>query len=171
MRRHLVLVGLSGSGKTAAGAVVAEQLGCRFHDLDAWVERDLGMSVTQVFTSLGEPRFREAERAAMHRALRESPQVIATGGGWAAQPGNLEGATPHGVVIYLECTPETAARRLEGAGDRPLLAGDHAAGLTRMLSERRAFYERAQATVETDGYSVTEVADRIVLLARSVGGW
>ena len=51
------------------------------------------MPVDRIFGEFGEPRFRELEREAMADAAgRSEPSVMAPGGGWAAQPGNLEGA-------------------------------------------------------------------------------
>jgi shikimate kinase len=171
VRRHVVLVGLPGAGKSAAGRLAAEALGCSFCDLDARVEAGTGMSITELFARRGERAFRDAEREELGRALAEPAQVVAAGGGWAAQPGNLERARGRAVTVHLVCAPETAAARLVGAGDRPLLTGDLAAGLRRLAADRAAYYARADAAVPTDGRTVEAVAGDIVALARSAGGW
>jgi len=171
VKRHVVLIGLPGAGKSAAGRLAARALGCPFCDLDDRIVADTGMTIAELFERLGEPAFRDAERSALDHALAEPPQLIAAGGGWAAQPGNLERSRDRAVTVYLRCDPETAARRLAGTEDRPLLAGD-LAGRVRLLAAARApFYQRADATVETDDRTVHEVATAVVTLARSVGGW
>ena len=38
MKRHIVLIGLPGSGKTTVGRLLAEQLGAGFIDIDAGSE-------------------------------------------------------------------------------------------------------------------------------------
>lgn len=171
MTRHVVLIGLPGAGKSAVGRLAARALGCPFCDLDVLVVADTGMTIAEVFERWGEAAFRDAERVAMDRALVEPPQVIAAGGGWAAQPGNLERSHERAVTVYLRCAPETAALRLAGTEDRPLLAGDLIGRLRLLAAARAPFYERADTTVATDDRTVEEVAHDVVTLARSVGGW
>jgi shikimate kinase len=169
--RHLVLIGLSGAGKTSVGARVAVLLGTRFRDLDADIATAAGRDIPTMFHEQGEAAFRDAERAAMARALDEAPHVIAAGGGWAAQPGNLASAADRALVVLLACTPEVAAERLTGVADRPLLRGDSASALRALAVARAPFYARANVTVETVGRSVEEVAREVAALARSRGAW
>lgn len=171
MKRHVVLLGLPGAGKSAVGPRVAGILGCAFCDLDARVEVATGLRIAEIFARHGEPAFRDAERAAAEHALAEPPQVVAAGGGWAAQPGHLERARGRALTVFLACTPETAAARLHGTVDRPLLVQDALGTLRRLAAERAAFYGRAERAVATDHRTIDEVADAVVALARSAGGW
>jgi shikimate kinase len=169
--RHVVLVGLSGSGKSSAGRGAARLLGCAFRDLDDEVARESGMTVAEVFAREGEAAFRVRERDAMDRALAAPAHVVAAGGGWAAEPGSLEGARDRALIIWLRCAPETAAARLVGAVDRPLLASGTLPALRAQLEARGGFYERAHAAVDTDGRTIGEVAEAVAALARTSGGW
>src|SRR6185503_13037955 len=63
--RHLILVGLPGSGKSSVGRVVAQLLATDFTDLDDWVEAEAGRSIPAIFERMGEAAFRQLERAAM----------------------------------------------------------------------------------------------------------
>lgn len=171
MTRHLILIGLSGAGKSVVGRETARLLECPFRDLDEDVAARAGMSITEIFGRRGEAAFRSLERDAMERALGALPHVIATGGGWAAQGGNLDRVAEVAFVVYLRCSPDTAATRLSGATDRPLLVRDPFDALQAQLATRRAFYERAHAVVETDDQTPTEVAAAVAALARSSGGW
>ena len=83
----------------------------------------MGMPVSQIIGMVGEPRFREMERDAVKAAQARDPCVIVPGGGWAAQPGQLDGAKQAGLVIYLRCLPATALKRCAQGEARPLLAG------------------------------------------------
>jgi shikimate kinase len=168
VKRHLVLVGLPGSGKTTVGRHLAGLLGAAFSDIDEIVVSAAGMPVAQVFATHGEPRFRRMERAAMDGAMAAPPHVIAPGAGWIVQPGNLDAAAS-ALLVYLEISPEAAAERLHGDSTRPLLAGaEPSARLAALLAEREAWYRRAAAGVDASGTpesvarAVLEAAGRLV---------
>lgn len=196
MKRHLVLVGLPGSGKSTAGKLAAQVLRAPFVDVDVAIEARAGRPISRIFAEDGEPAFREMERREVLRVLAVLPSIVAPGGGWAARPGNLEEATMRAVAVYLETAPTVAARRLEGQhkqegeegqrgqegekrpggqndwGGRPLLAGGALeARLRELLAAREPFYRAAQVAVVTDGKTPAEVAQELVTLARTRAGW
>jgi shikimate kinase len=172
MGRHLVLVGLPGAGKTTVGRIVAEQLGAPHIDIDAFLVRQTGMPVSQIFGKLGEPEFRSMERSAMRAALAGPPAVLMPGGGWAAQEGELEAARGTGFVIYLQCQPAVAAKRLAGGEARPLLMGGNMEEKVRALLEsREPFYLRADCTIAAGHGTPEAVAAQVVQVARRDAGW
>jgi shikimate kinase len=172
MPRHIVLVGLPGSGKSAVGKLASEALGAPLIDIDGLLVREMGMPIMQIFGMLGEPRFREMEREAVKAAQARDPCVIVPGGGWAAQPGHLEAAKPSSLVIYLKCQAATAARRSEQGEGRPLLAGgDPVQKMRLLLEERERFYQRADHVVDAEGNPLEAVAAEVMALARQHGGW
>jgi shikimate kinase len=169
-RRHVVLIGLPGAGKSAAGRVAAGLLDAAFTDLDRMIVLETGRSIPELFADPGEAGFRDLERAAMGRVLVGAPQVVAPGGGWAAQPGNLDAAAG-AFLVHLRVSPEVAAARLEQERDRPLLQGDPQHRLERLWRERERFYLRAHAEVDTDAMSPVLVAEAVAKLARREAGW
>lgn len=171
MRRHVILVGLSGAGKSTVGARAAELLAAPFIDLDAVIERQAGARITDIFAGRGEVAFRALEREAMRAATSGAASVIAAGAGWAAQPGNLEHVASAALVVHLQCTVAAAASRLADDTTRPLLAGDLRQRLEVLARERAPAYARAEASVETVGRGVDAVAADVAALARSSGGW
>src|SRR5579872_3095310 len=68
-QRSLVLVGLMGSGKSAIGRRLAQNLGLEFVDSDSEVERAADMSIQEIFARYGESYFRDGERRVMARLL------------------------------------------------------------------------------------------------------
>jgi len=165
-----VLVGLPGAGKSTVGRLASERLGCLFMDLDEMVVQASGQSVAEIFGTRGESVFRELEREAMAELLEREPMVIATGGGWAAQPGNVAAAEPRGVLVYLAVSPETAAERIAGNAERPLLAlGEPREMLEQMLVAREPFYRLAGLEVDAEAGTPELVAEGVVAAALRYG--
>jgi shikimate kinase len=172
MPRHIVLVGLPGSGKSTVGRLVADALPAPLIDIDGLLVREMGMPVSQIFGMVGEARFREMERDAVNAAQGGGPGVIVPGGGWAAQPGQLDAAKSGCLSVYLRCLPGTAAKRSEQGEVRPVLAGvDPAQRMRTLFEEREPFYLLAHHTVQADRSPAEAVAAEIVGLARRHGGW
>ncbi|MDF1503958.1 shikimate kinase [Roseisolibacter sp. H3M3-2] len=169
---HVILVGLPGSGKSTVGPLLAARLGRPFVDVDAELELRAGLPIPVIFEREGEAGFRVREAELSVELARSAPAVIAPGGGWLLNPG----AAPlreGGRIIYLRTAPEAALARMgDGVAGRPLLAAaaDPLAALRALLDRRGAAYEGAALTIDTDGRTPAEVADRAAALIREAEG-
>jgi len=156
---------MMGSGKSAVGLELARRLAWRFLDTDAQVEQDAGCSVAEIFEREGETAFRERERRALESAAGRKA-VVALGGGAIAQPGALDVLSGSGTIVYLRARPDTLLARLGDCGTRPLLRdaapGERRGLLVGLLAERRAAYQSADITVDTDEASVAQVAEKVM---------
>ena len=167
-----MLVGLPGVGKSTVGRLVAEGLPAPLLDIDGILVRQMGMPIAQIFGMVGEPRFRAMERDAVDTAQAREPAVIVPGAGWAAQPGCMETARRVSLIIYLKCSVATATRRTEQGEVRPLLVGADPVERTRsLLAAREPFYKLADYEVSADVKPAPAVAQDIIQLARTHGGW
>ena len=172
MQRHVVLVGLPGSGKSTVGKLAADALGAPLFDIDSLLVRQMGRPVAQIFGMMGEAAFRQMERDAVVAATAGRPAVIVPGGGWAAQPGQLEAVRPSSIVLYLRCAAGVAAKRTESGEVRPLLAGTEPAQRMRALLEaREPWYRLADYVVDAEARPAEMVARDIVAAARQHAGW
>ena len=168
----MVLVGLPGSGKTSAGRIAAETLGTAFTDVDRVIEGETGLTIAELFRTEGEPAFRAREHAVVGRALAQAPHLIAPGGGWAAEAGNLDPLEPDAFVVYLVVDPAVAASRLAGNHSRPLLAAlDPAATIRDLLAKRELYYQRAAVEINAAAGPPDVIAVAIVAAARRWAGW
>ena len=172
MPKHLILVGLPGSGKSTVGRLVADTLHAPLIDIDSLLMREMAMPVSQIFAMQGEVAFRRMERDAVRTACAREPAVIVPGAGWAAQEGELDAARASSLIVYLKCAPATALKRTEQGESRPLLLGsDPLAQMRDLQTAREPFYTRADRQVPADTRPADEVADHVARLAREVAGW
>lgn len=172
MRRHILLVGMPGVGKSTVGALLATGLPAPLLDIDTILVRQMGMPIAQIFGMVGEARFRSMERDAVETAQAREPAVIVPGAGWAAEPGHMTNAKQRSLVIYLKCTAMTAVRRAEQGEVRPLLVGtDPMERIRALLAAREPYYKLADYEVAADVRSATAVTEEVIRLARAHGGW
>ena len=170
--KHLVLVGLPGSGKTTVGRAAAERAQLPFLDFDEEIERRTGLTPAEFFRERGEAAFREEELALSRELVGRHTIVVSPGGGWITQAAARDVLRPHATVIYLKVSPRTAARRLgQSVSLRPLLAaGDPVAALERLLGPRGALYESADQTLDTEVMDLKQLTERVAELARLAQG-
>lgn len=161
--KRVYLIGMPGSGKSAVGARLAVLLRLPFVDLDEEIEREGGMTVTQLFAEKGEPYFRELESRLL-RTWAERPYafVMATGGGAPCFHNGIDIINRSGVSIFLDVPPSVLAARIADEQHRPLIkSSEREQTLTALLQQRRPVYEAAQHTVTAAG-TPEQVAEDIL---------
>lgn len=171
----IALIGLSGSGKSTVGPLLAQRLGLPHHDVDRVLERREQRTIRQIFDTDGESHFRALERD-LTVELLQNPGVLSLGGGAPMTPDVAKALRSH-PVVWLQVEPESAARRIGHDEARPLLGGvDVATRLRTMLADRGAAYaELASLAVDTDLVEPDAVVEAIVahvagFVASSDGG-
>jgi len=182
---NIFLTGLSGSGKSTVGRILAERLGKPLFDIDTLIEKECGTRIPAIFAHHGEDYFRTCESRILAKiAQTENAAVIATGGGIVTRPKNLALMRQQGTCVYLSVEPATALERLnlqrtssaaeagsnESPEIRPLLAGPNPLkALQDLLRERLKRYEDAHYTCSTEGKSAERVAQEIIAMLIGAG--
>lgn len=158
------LVGMMGSGKTTIGQQAATAVGVPFYDTDQLVEEMARTSISAIWDGVGEEGFRELERRAIS-TVPDQGFIAAAGGGAVLDEGNRDHMRRGAPIVWLRCDPDTLAKRLSGADDRPLLDGDLSPRerLAAVLGERVAVYSAvANDVIDTDDLDVAGVVSEVV---------
>ena len=152
-----------GAGKSTVGELLSSSIGYSFIDMDSLIEEAVNMKIPDIFSGHGEEHFRKLETETLQK-LSESGgnSVISTGGGAVINPLNMEIIGSTGISIYLKAGIETIWQRIKEQDDRPLLNVEKPfETAVKLLDERKALYEKADITVETDGLTPLIIAEKI----------
>jgi shikimate kinase len=174
MARHVVLVGLMGSGKTTVGRRLAARLDRHFVDADAALEEIADRSIAEIFAADGEAAFRALEADTFEELLEHhEPCVIASGGGLVlSADSRARLRRPDVTVVHLDAGPSFLASRVAGKTHRPLVSGDEPplSVLTRLHAERSPLYaEVADITVAVEPFHAHEEKPKQALAERVAG--
>lgn len=163
MAPRAIFIGMPGAGKSTVGRRVARTMGLGFKDSDDLIVKREGKSVEDIFATLGERGFREAEADAIEWAINEFDGVLALGGGAV-----LHERTRHMLadqhVVLIEATDEELTRRVSRSRTvRPLLQNNPSQGIQRLRRERSTIYHSvASYVVLSDARPVARVVDEVV---------
>ncbi|TVY06755.1 shikimate kinase [Paenibacillus cremeus] len=159
--RNLVLVGLMGTGKSSVGQALAEKLKWRFVDTDAAIEAGEGTSISSIFAERGEPAFRAIESKTIESAMRGVDQVVATGGGAVLAEQNRSWMKEGGLVVALTASADTIIERVSKDTNRPLVQGNVAERVHKIMAERKHAYDFADLMIDTTGLPVQAIVEQI----------
>ena len=119
--RSIVLIGMMGAGKSAVGRCLQWRTGLAQFDTDEMVRSKFGMPISEIFSTHGEDKFRNAETEALRNLSADQDAIIVTGGGIVLREENVDLLKRFGVVVWLEADEKTLFKRASRTGNRPLL--------------------------------------------------
>jgi len=166
----VVLAGDPCSGKTSTAQALARILGCSACDVDAEIESQTQLTVSEIFRKNGELEFREIEFDTFKSLVAKRVPVISLGGGALAQPALLDfiKATDYVRLFVLRGQAETLWRRasadesenaqgaqpikrpLISSGPESLRSGQARQNLDRLLAKRSPVFSGLPCNIWTD---------------------
>lgn len=148
--KNLVLIGLSGCGKSTFGKRLAKRLRLPLLDTDVMIEKKTGRTIPDIFAADGESGFRDIESACAREAAAVQGAVISTGGGMILREENMKELSQNGLVVFIDRHPSRILRSTT-LKDRPLVQDDKDK-LFRLYAARLALYRRhADVTIPNHG--------------------
>ena len=179
MINRLLLVGMSGAGKSTIGKMVAAELGWSFVDTDDQIEQESGRTIPQIFEEEGESAFRQLEHEILLRVLEQSDVVVSTGGGSTANK-----AAQHAIresdgtfSVWLHADAEELLQRVNAHQDdartthRPMLdADDQLVRMKQLLADRQVYYGAADVTLPVGNRDEARSAADLTELVRLANG-
>ncbi len=158
---HVVLVGLSGAGKSTVAHVLSDMLGRTRADIDALIAARSGLTTSDLLRHdpIG---FRRIEAEVIAEVLGDpTPHVVATGGGAVTTPATRDrliagiAGHPPPAVVWLRAPTTTLAARVKVGEERPLLAGAAMVERLEAQSQERDELYAAVATFTLDTATMT----------------
>lgn len=164
---RVVLVGPPGAGKSTIGRRLARAMNLPLVDSDDLIAKGEGKPTGEVYSDLGEERFREVEAEYVARSLA-SGGVVSLGGGAVLSESTRKLLQAHNVV-WIDVSVEEGVRRTSGNDSRTVLkAADPEAHYRALLETREPFYrEVAMHRVRTDSRPPQRLVAEILALIES----
>ena len=115
------LIGYMGSGKSTIAYELSKMMQLSFLDLDTLIEKEIGRSISDIFSVQGERFFRNKEHYILTNYNFTPYSIIATGGGTPCFFDNQNFMNSIGHTIYLKISFNELMSRLIIDKKRPLL--------------------------------------------------
>jgi shikimate kinase len=168
--RNIVFVGMMGSGKSAIGRLVAEDLQLPYFDSDSEICAASGLTVPEIFERFGEEYFRAGEKRVIARLMAQGPAVLSLGGGAFLAGETRELIARRGVSCWLMADPDLLLARVSRRpGTRPLLlTAEPRQTLVELLEKREPVYRLADLHVASSKISKRQTGDAVLA---ALAGW
>lgn len=148
---NVTFCGMMGSGKTAVGRKLANEIGFNFIDTDKIIEEKSGKSIGTIFEEKGEKYFRDLERDIICKILKKEKHVISLGGGSIIDNTIRKIIKKNSFNIYLNVKIDILCKRLSKSKNRPLILNTEIdKKLSKLLKEREKFYKQADLIISNE---------------------
>ena len=155
-KQNIVLIGMPTCGKTTIGKELADKLDKTFVDVDALIEEEIQMPISEFLNKDNEKDFRDIEEKIVERIAKMNNLIISTGGGVIKRQVNIERLKKNGVVVFID----RDVNLLMPASDRPLSSNLN--DLKKLYNERYEIYKMAADIVVKNNTKINDVITKII---------
>ena len=166
---NIILTGYMGCGKTEIGTKISQKLGMKFIDLDKYIEKREGSSITKIFEKKGDIYFRIIESKYLHQIIKEDNIILSLGGGTPCYHENYKiFNSDNNISFYLKYSRKNLSKRLFAIKkNRPLISQFKSEDklldfVSKHLFEREYYYLMAKNTINCDNKSIDQISKHII---------
>ena len=141
-KKNIVLIGMSGVGKSTIGKELSKSLSKKFIDLDSIIAKNSNQNLQSLLNTLGDKEFIKLEEQVC-LSLNFDNIVCAPGGSLIYSKKAIEYCKQHAILIYLEDTYENIIKRIPNIQDRGIV-GLLSESYEDIFLERQPLYEKYQ---------------------------
>lgn len=155
---------MMGAGKSSVGRALERRTGLARLDTDDALATLFGMSITEIFETYGEEKFRDAETETIRNLSPKQAMIIVTGGGIVIRAENVELLKRLGAVVWLSGNEATLFERASRRNTRPLLKNENPRAVySELFRKRSPFYKTAaDFEIDTSNLDHDQVAEAIL---------
>lgn len=173
--KNIVLIGMSGTGKTTIGKELSQELNREFLDTDILIEKRLGMTIEEIFLEYGEEYFRNLESKIVDEIRKEENLIISTGGGIILREKNIIKLKEKGILILLEASIDNIVKNIKRSSVvRPLInrGKDPYKEVESIYKKRKKIYHAAaDYIVYVDNKSINNIVYEILEICDKINSW
>ena len=154
---RICLIGLRGAGKSTLGALLAQDLGMPFVELNTQIEQKIGVRVGEIIALYGEDGYRQIEAETLDQIIAEHGKlVLAVAGGIVSSAQTFEQVLTQFHTVWIKAQPSEHMDRVRAQGDVRPMAGNPQAmeQLRQILKAREVQYGRAAYQLDTSGKTI-----------------
>ena len=160
--KNLIFLGMMGSGKSAIGNLVSKKLDIPFIDIDNLIEKNTGMSISEIFKKKGESYFRNLEEKITLKCLNKIKNVISLGGGGFINEKIQKEILSNHLSFWLNWDDSILIRRIKGNKKRPLVFKSTDQEIRAIIKDRSRIYSNAQFKINCNKLTKTEIVKKII---------
>ena len=164
LNKNIVLLGMMGSGKSTIGFLISKKLNIKFIDIDQAIEKNMHMSIEEIFKTKGENFFRNLEEKITIKYLNTSNNVISLGGGGFMNDKIRKEVITNHYSFWLNWKNSTIINRILKSKKRPVAFNSSENNLKRLINERSNIYAKANFKINCETLTKKMIVKNILEL-------
>ena len=164
-KNNIVILGMTGVGKTTIGKILSKILKFQFIDIDYEIEKAAKLKVHDFFETYGEDAFRQLEKKVFFKSLKKKKNtIISTGAGILSDEEIILKIKKESISIFLDIKIFNLENRLKfNTRNRPKLKkGNLKTNLENMYKSRINNYNQADIKISVDELPAGDIISRII---------
>tara|TARA_A100000164_G_scaffold376860_1_gene414786 strand:- start:155 stop:667 length:513 start_codon:yes stop_codon:yes gene_type:complete len=163
-KKNLVLVGMMGSGKSTIGYLLSKKLKLKFLDIDNLIEKEMNMTIKEIFQEKGEKYFRNLEEKITIKYLNLKNSVISLGGGAFNNQIIRNEVIKNNFSFWLNCSNSVLISRIKKNTKRPIANKLNIVKFEELMNKRSKIYSKADFKINCSKLSKNEIITKIIEL-------